>query len=142
MTPATRLGVRLLVALGVLAGAGRAGATPSEPSTLGYLADDGALEVTLDVARFAAERVAVIRIVNKRAWVVQGQVPACLTIFTTGDPGDSPVRPAESGAFIVPARSEVRLIRPFRLVDPSKRPPGRGVYRLNDDALPEPGCRD
>ena len=83
-----------------------------------------------------------IRITNKRAWPVRGWVGACATVFTTRDPRDSALRPAESGPFIVGGRGMVQLIRPFRLIDPAKRPPGRGTYALDEDAGVEPGCRD
>jgi len=130
-------------ALAFATGAPRgAHATPIELQSLGSLAGAGDLEVSLDPARFRVEGVAVIRIVNKQDWAITGTVPACRTVFISSDVADSALRPAESGPFIVPARAEVRLIRPFRLVDPGKRAPGSRAYALDAEALSETGCRD
>jgi hypothetical protein len=136
-------GALAIAALGLaLVGPRPLGATPMEPSSLSSLAEAGEIEVSLDPARFRAERVAVIRVVNKQDLAVTGLVPACLTIFTSADPADSPLRPAESGPFLVPPRSEIRLIRPFRLVDPTRRAPGQGPYKLDGEATSERGCQD
>jgi hypothetical protein len=145
-----RLGLALAVVgatllapgLPLLPAAGPAAADPANFMSLALLADLDLVEVALDATRFGAERVAVIRITNKGPLPVRGWVGACSTVFTTGDPADSPLRPAESGLFVAGPRNTVQLIRPFRLVDPSKRPPGRARYALDDEAWPEPGCRD
>jgi hypothetical protein len=131
-----------MVLASLLPGAPRAAADPSGLPSLGVLAEIGDVEVALDAARFAEERVAVIRITNKRAWPLRGWVGACATVFATRDPRDSPLRPAESGPFIVPGQGRIQLARPFRLVDPAKRPPGRGAYALDEEAGVEPGCKD
>jgi hypothetical protein len=134
---------RWTIALGTVAvTAGAASAAPHELQSLGSLVGAGEVEVFLDAARLRAEGVAVIRIVNRSDRAIAGAVPACQTVFTTEDAGDSPLRPAESGPFIVPARGEVRLVRPFRAVEPGKRAPGSRSYALDADALSEPGCRD
>ena len=120
----------------------RAGA---DALSLATLVELGAVEVALDLARFSTERVGAIRITNRGAAPVTGWVPACTTVFTTGDPADSPVRPAESGPFTVRSNGTATLVRLFRVIDGGRRAPAGGVYRLDLDGMsgaPESGCRN
>ena len=110
--------------------------------SLATLVELGVVEVALDLSRFGADRTGAIRITNREATPVTGWVPTCTTVFATGDPADSPVRPAESGPFTVRPNGTATLVRLFRVVDGTRRTPGGGAYRLDVDGAPERGCRN
>lgn len=129
-------------ALVVMAAAAPAAGGPGGGMDLTQLADLDVVEVRVDAARFAAERVVAMRITNRKPYVVRGFIGACQTVFTPADPGHSAIRPAESGPFAVAGQATVTIVRPFRLIDPAKRPPGTVAYRLDDAAEAEPGCRN
>jgi len=119
-------------------------AAPPAPVLLGLGTLRGVkyVEVTLDTTRFAKDRTATIRIVNKAGFSVRGEIRACETIFDRKDPRFSPIRPVESGPFLVRPGQTVTITRPFQLVDPKLGPPDGGAYVLNDDLDAEPGCKD
>jgi hypothetical protein len=126
-----------IAALGGLPGT----ATPDRLS-LATLEIAGTVTVSLDASRFKQERVATIKIENKSGFAVEGTIPACSTIFAPKDGRFSPLRPGESGNFLVGANRTVLLTRPFRQIDPKKQPPDGTTYVLNDALYPEPGCKD
>jgi hypothetical protein len=124
-----------------LAGGTGALAAPGIGADLGFLVDHDVVQVSVDTARFAGDRVAAIRITNRQPFVVRGFIGACRTIFTAS-PAHSPIRPAESGPFVVGPKETVTIVRLFALVDRSKQAPGSAPYRWDDEAEAEPGCRD
>ena len=143
-TRRTSLGTALALAASILLvpALARAGA---DALSLATLVELGVVEVTLDLTRFDAERVGAIRITNRGVATVTGWVPACTTVFATGDPADSPVRPAESGPFAVRPNGTATLVRLFRVIDGARRAPPGAVYRLDLAGMPgapESGCRN
>ncbi len=114
----------------------------AERLSLATLEVASAVTVSLDASRFKQERVATIKIENKAGFAIEGTIPACSTIFQPKDGRFSPLRPGESGNFLVGANKTVLLTRPFRQIDPKKQPPDGTTYILNDALYPEPGCKD
>jgi hypothetical protein len=111
--------------------------------SLDTLESFGDLTVALDTARFARERVATMRLTNNRRAAIEGNIPACRTIFVPADTAFSRLRPSESGPFFVGPDETVRITRPFRMIDAGKRPPGNNTaYKLDEDASAEAGCKD
>ena len=111
--------------------------------SLDTLESFGDLTVALDTARFARERVATIRVTNNRRAAIEGNIPACRTIFVPADAAFSRLRPSESGPFFVGPDETVRITRPFRMIDAGKRGPANNTaYKLDEDASAEPGCKD
>ena len=103
----------------------------------------GDLTVALDTARFARERVATIRVTNNRRGAIEGNIPACRTIFVPADAAFSRLRPSESGPFFVGPDETVRITRPFRMIEAGKRPPANNTaYKLDEEASAEAGCKD
>ena len=144
-------GRRLVVrgACWLLAGAGVAllaaplEAKPALTYTLGTRAAAKDVQVTLDTTRFKDEGVATIRVTNRLGIAITGDVPACDTTFEPKDSRYSPIRPKESGRFVVGPKQTIELTRPFRVMNPNKLPPAAGVaYVLNDDLPVDPGCRN
>jgi hypothetical protein len=134
-----RIALAIVVAL--------AWATPAlaRPDRFGLdtLESFGDVTVALDTARFARERVATIRVTNNRRAAIEANIPACRTIFVPADAAFSRLRPAESGQFLVGPGETVRIIRPFHMIEPSKRPPGNNTaYKLDEDASAETACKD
>jgi hypothetical protein len=118
-------------------------AGPGDRISLVSLADWDHVTVTLDLSRFAAERVGIIRIVSVSDFRIEGRVPACSTIFVPADAALPRLRPAESGNFVVGPKQTVTLVRPFRAVDEGKRAPAAGAaYTLVDRLDPVPNCKD
>lgn len=118
-------------------------AGPADRISLVSLADWDHVMVTLDLSRFATERVGIIRIVNASSSPIGGSVPACSTLFIPADAALPRLRPAESGDFIVGPKQTVTLTRLFRIVDPGKRAPAAGAaYTLVDRLDPVPDCTD
>jgi hypothetical protein len=103
--------------------------------SLTTLRSAGFVEVTIDPARFRQERVATIRIVNALGIPVSGEIPACTTVFEPADTRLTAIAPAESGPFVVGPRQTIQLTRPFRALDPSKRPAEGSSYRLSVSPL-------
>jgi hypothetical protein len=135
--------VLALAAALLLLPAGPAPAGPGDRISLVSLADWDHVTVTLDLSRFAAERVGMIRIVNASDFPIRGRIPACSTLFLPADTALSRLRPAESGDFVVGAKRTVTLTRLFRVVDADKRAPAAGAaYTLADRLDPDPNCTD
>ena len=146
----TRLLRMLLAGLALAAGAVPAAAqstagthdhgAPSATTAVGTLSltalrAAGFVEVAVDAARFRQERVATIRIVNILGVPVSGEIPACTTVFEPTDARLTAIAPAESGPFVVGPRQTIQLTRPFRALDPSKRPADGSSYRLSVSPL-------
>ena len=132
--------IALLAALGLVE---RAPGAPGDRMSLVSLADWDRVTVSLDLSRFAAERVGLIRIVNPSRHPIQGSVPACTTVFIPTDPALPRLRPAESGDFVVGPGQTATLARLFRVVDQGKRAPATGsAYTLIDQLEILPGCTD
>lgn len=141
---AHRAATVLVLSAALLLSPGRpAPAGPADRISLVSLADWDHVTVTLDLSRFAAERVGIIRIVNVSDFPIQGRIPACSTLFLPADAALPRLRPAESGDFIVGAKRTVALTRLFRVVDAGKRAPAAGAaYALADLLDPVPDCAD
>jgi hypothetical protein len=103
--------------------------------TLTTLRSAGFVEVALDARRFPGEQVATIRIVNKLDIPVTGEIPACQTVFEPADSRLAELAPAEGGLFVVGPSQTIEVTRPFRALDPSKRPPDGSAYQLSADPL-------
>jgi hypothetical protein len=139
----SRVALLALAAALVLAGPPETPAGPGDRVSLVSLADWDHITVTLDLSRFAAERVGIIRIVSVSDFRIEGRVPACATIFVPTDAALPRLRPAESGDFVVGPKQTVTLVRPFRAVDEGKRAPTTGAaYALVDRLDPVPDCKD
>lgn len=93
------------------------------------------VDVALDTTRFRQDQVATITIVNKLGVPVEGEIPACTTVFEPSDTRLSALAPGESGRFVVGAAETVKITRPFRALDPAKRPPDGSAYRLSAQSL-------
>lgn len=143
MNPRRTAAALSLAAALLLQAAGPAPAGPADRISLVSLADWDYVTVTLDLSRFAAERVGIIRIVNVYDFPIRGRIPACSTLFLPADAALPRLRPAESGDFIVGAKGTVTLTRVFRIVDAGKRAPAAGAaYTLTDLLDPVPDCAD
>jgi len=118
-------------------------AKPAQSYSLGTRAAAKDVQVTLDTKRFKDEGVATMRITNRLPVTIRGVVPACDTTFESKDARYSPIRPKESGRFVVGPKQTVEITRPFLVMDPKKLPPdGSATYVLNDDLAVYPGCRN
>lgn len=143
MNPRRAIAVIVLAVALLISPAEPISAGPGDRISLVSLADWDHVTVTLDLSRFAAERVGIIRIVNTSAFSIQGRIPACSTVFLPADAALSRLRPAESGNFIVGAKRTVAVARLFRVVDAGKRAPTAGAaYTLADLLDPVPDCAD
>jgi hypothetical protein len=120
-----------LCASAIALGAWSPASAQSARLTLATLAMVGFVDVTLDTSRFGQEQVATIKVANKMGFPIEGEIPACFTVFEPADTRLAALVPAESGGFTVGAAKTIQVTRPFRLLDPSKRPPDGSAYRLS-----------